>query len=123
MTLLTLRAYLLLLSFERALVQADFTRVYRRVRDYAVRPSRSNIRSECPCHAVNVACALYFKEVQCLQRSAALICLLRDLGIAATLVIGAQRLPFRAHAWAEVNGQVVNDSESSVQLYGILDRL
>ena len=123
MTLLTLRAYLLLLSFERALAQADFTRVYRRVRDRAVRPSRSNIRCERPCHAVNVACALYFKEVQCLQRSAALVCLLRDLGIAATLVIGAQRLPFRAHAWAEVNGQVVNDSESSVQLYGILDRL
>ena len=123
MTLLTLRAYLLLLSFERALAQADFTRVYRRVRDRAVRPSRSNIRCERPCRAVNVACALYFKEVQCLQRSAALVCLLRDFGIAATLVIGAQRLPFRAHAWAEVNGQIVNDSESSVQLYGILDRL
>jgi hypothetical protein len=48
---------------------------------------------------------------------------LRAFGIPATLVIGARRLPFQAHAWAEVNGRVVNDSDSGVQLYGVLDRL
>jgi len=123
MTLLILRAYVLLLSFERALARGEFTRVYRRVRDRACRPSPSNANRERACRAVNIACALYFQQVQCLQRSAVVVCLLRDLGIPATLVIGAQRLPFRAHAWVEVNGQVVNDSESSVQLYGVLDRI
>jgi hypothetical protein len=122
MTRLTLRAYLLFLSFELALSRRQFTTVHRRVRDRIVRCSPANCDCAQACRAINVACALYFKEVQCLQRSAALVCLLRDLGVSATLVIGAQRLPFKAHAWAEVDGRVVNDSESSVELYGVLDR-
>jgi hypothetical protein len=101
----------------------DFQSLYRRVQDRRLRSPRPTARREDACRALNIACALYFKEVQCLQRSAALVCLLRDLGMPATLVIGAQRLPFRAHAWAEVNGQVINDSVSAVELYAVLDRL
>ena len=117
-----LRAYALLLSLEPALARAEFASIYRRVRDRAVRPCRQKRACEEACYAVNLACALYGKEVQCLQRSAALVCLLRDLGVSAALVIGAQRLPFKAHAWTEVDGQVVNDSASSIELYGVLDR-
>ena len=123
MLALTLRAYLQLLSFERVLAERDFSGLYRRVRECPIRQSRSVLGTERVCHAINIACTLYLKEVQCLQRSAALVCLLRAFGIPATLVIGAQRLPFQAHAWAEVNGRVVNDSDSGVQLYGVLDRL
>lgn len=125
MMLLAFRAYALLLSFEPALARREFASIYHRVRNRnrAVRPRRSDMAAGDACYAINLACALYFKEVQCLQRSAALVCLLRDLGVAATLVIGAQRLPFKAHAWAEVDGHVVNDSKSSVELYGVLDRL
>ena len=123
MTLLALHAYVLLLSFEPALARREFASIYRRVRNRALRRQRSDRTAEHACYAINLACALYFKEVQCLQRSAALVCLLRDLGVSATLVIGAQRLPFKAHAWAEVDGHVMNDSESSVELYGVLDRL
>jgi len=123
MTLLALRAYSLLLCFERALARGEFASICRQVRNRRVRRRRVAYTSDHVCSAVNLACTLYFKEVQCLQRSAALVCLLRDVGIAATLVIGAQRLPFKAHAWAEVDGQVVNDSRSSVELYGVLDRL
>jgi len=123
MTLLALRAYSLLLSFERALVRGEFLSICRQVRNRKVRSPRTAYTSHEACSAINLACTLYFKEVQCLQRSAALVCLLRDLGVAATLVIGAQRLPFKAHAWTEVDGQVVNDSRSSVELYGVLDRL
>lgn len=123
MMLLTLRAYLLLLSLETVLAKRDFSRLYRRVRECAVRPTRCAYGVSQACRALNMACTLYFKGVQCLQRSAALVCLLRELGIPAMLVIGAQRLPFQAHAWAEIDGRVVNDSESAVELYGVLDRL
>lgn len=123
MTLLTFRAYLLLLSFEAAMARGQFNAIYRRVRDRAVRPWSASSRLPLARAAINLACVLYFKQVQCLQRSAALVCLLRDLGIPAQLVIGAQQLPFRAHAWVEVKGQVINDNPSSVQLYGVLDRL
>ena len=123
MLALTLRAYLLLLFFERVLAEHDFSSLYRRVRECPIRQSRSVLGTGRVCHAINIACTFYFKEVQCLQRSAALVCLLRAFGIPATLVIGARRLPFQAHAWAEVNGRVVNDSDSGVQLYGVLDRL
>jgi len=123
MMLLTLRAYLLLLSFETILAKRDFSTLYRRVRKYAVRSARSAFGADQACRALNMACTLYFKEVQCLQRSAALVCLSRQVGIPAMLVIGAQRLPFQAHAWAEIDGRVINDSESTVELYGVLDRL
>lgn len=123
MTFLVLRAYVLLCCFERNMSRNDFRSLYRRVQHRRLRSSRSSALCEDACRALNIACALYFKEVQCLQRSAALVCLLRDLGIPATLVIGAQRLPFRAHAWAEVNGHVINDSVSAVELYAVLDRL
>jgi Transglutaminase-like superfamily len=123
MTLLLFRAYLLLLWFETAIARGHFNTVYRRVRDCRVRPSSASSGSSDARAAINTACVLYFKQVECLQRSAALVCLLRQLGTPAQLVIGAQQLPFRAHAWVEVNGAVVNDSPPSVQLYGVLDRL
>jgi len=123
MTPLVFEAYALLLSFEAVLARGKFSAICRRVERRTVGSERLGRTSQDACYAVNLACALYFKEVECLQRSAALVCLLRDIGIPATLVIGAQHLPFKAHAWAEVDGQVVNDSRSSVELYGVLHRL
>jgi len=123
MILLVFRAYLLLLSFESAIVRGQFNTVYRHVRDCAVGTSPEPLGPREAPAAINMACVLYFKQVECLQRSAALVCLLRKLGTPAELVIGAQQLPFRAHAWVEISGVVVNDSPSSVQLYGVLDRL
>jgi hypothetical protein len=123
MTLVLFRAYLLLLSFETAIIRGQFNAVYRRVRDCAVGTSPKPFGPGDASAAINTACVLYFKQIECLQRSAALVCLLRRFGTPAELVIGAQQLPFRAHAWVEVNGVVVNDSSPSVQLYGVLDRL
>jgi Transglutaminase-like superfamily len=123
MTSLTIRSYLLLLSFEWHIVRRNFQKVYKRVQAQAVRPLlRQDVSPELSCRAVNVASALYFKDVQCLQRSATLVCLLRDCGIPASLVLGAQRLPFRGHAWVELGGQVVNDNVSALEKYDVLDR-
>jgi len=123
MTILTFRACRLLLSLEQPLAQRDFRGFHRRVRNRAVCASRAKVSCEQACRAINLACVFYFKHVACLQRCSALVLLLRDLGIPAMLVLGAQRLPFKAHAWVEVNGSVVNDSRSSIELYGVLDRL
>ena len=64
----------------------------------------------------------YPKQAMCLQRSAVTACFLRASGIDAELVIGCQKLPFLAHAWVEVNGQVVNDSKRVQETHKVLDR-
>jgi len=74
------------------------------------------------CSAVDMACIWYWKEVRCLQRSAATTCLLKDYGVPAELVIGAQLMPFKSHAWVEVGGQIVNDKPYLPEIYGVLDR-
>jgi hypothetical protein len=38
------------------------------------------------------------------------------------MVIGAQQMPFKAHAWVEVAGQVVNDKPYTPEMYAVLDR-
>jgi hypothetical protein len=38
------------------------------------------------------------------------------------MVIGAQQLPFKAHAWVEVDGRVVNDKPYVPEMYTVLDR-
>jgi hypothetical protein len=57
-----------------------------------------------------------------LQRSAATACLLRRYCVEAHMVIGAQQMPFKAHAWVEVGGRVVNDKPYVAEMYSVLDR-
>lgn len=123
MILLTLQAYALFLSFEFVIVRHNFAKLRRRVRNEPTRHRAVNAGA-CArvCHAVDRACVFYFKQVQCLQRSAVTVCLLRRLGFAAELVIGAKHLPFRAHAWVEVEGIVVGDKVSVTETYAVLDR-
>lgn len=71
---------------------------------------------------IDTACIWYRKEVLCLQRSVVTTCLLRKYGVPAQMVIGAQQVPFKAHAWVEVGQRVVNDKPYVVEMYGILSR-
>jgi hypothetical protein len=75
------------------------------------------------CHAIDLACVFYPKRVLCLQRSVATTLLLRSSGVRAEMVIGAQLLPFRSHAWVEVDGAVVNDRPYMREIYQPLERL
>jgi hypothetical protein len=61
------------------------------------------------CDALETAVCFYFKRVHCLQRAAVIVRMLRKNGIAADLVIACRPSPFFSHAWAEVDGKVVND--------------
>jgi len=74
------------------------------------------------CEAMDFACVFYPKRVLCLQRSAATTMLLRRHGWSAEMVIGAQVLPFRAHAWVEVDGTVVNDKPYVADIFQPLER-
>lgn len=123
MSFLVMKAYAQLFMFDLYLSHRTFGDLYDKVRKYPVRPTPEGAPTiEQICYAVDLACIWYWKEVLCLQRSATTTCLLRANGVGAQLVIGAQPLPFRAHAWVEVNGHVVNDKPYTAEMYGVLDR-
>jgi hypothetical protein len=64
----------------------------------------------------------YPKRAWCLQASAAEVCLMRLHGVPAQLVLGAQKFPFHAHAWVELDGIVINDDPAVQQTYVTLER-
>jgi hypothetical protein len=123
MRFLFLKAYWSLVSFDRSVARNRFADLHARVR-------RCPISAQAPpadvveriSSAVNLACIWYWKQVLCLQRSAATTCLLKQHGVAAQMVIGTQRMPFKAHAWVEVDGAVVNDKPYTPEMYQVLDR-
>ena len=123
MSFLVLEAYWKLIEFDFYLSRGNFARVYGKVREYP-RGKTMQVPAaiEKICSAVDLACIWYPKEVPCLQRSAAAACLLKRYGVPAQMVIGAQQMPFKAHAWVEVNGRVVNDKPYTPELYSVLDR-
>jgi Transglutaminase-like superfamily len=73
------------------------------------------------CHAIDLACACYPARVLCLQRSIAATLLMRRHRIRAELVLGARLLPFKSHAWVEVNGIPVNDKPYMREIYEVLE--
>ena len=123
MSLLVLQAYLRLIQFDLYLARGDFQALYDKVRNCPVkRETALPDAVERICRAVDMACIWYWKEALCLQRSAATACLLRRYGVGGQLVIGAQQMPFKAHAWVEVDGRVVNDKPYTQEMYAVLDR-
>jgi hypothetical protein len=123
MWMLTMRAYARLILFDLCLVRGNFENLYAKVRSCSVAKKHARPKSiEEICYATDLAVIWYWKQVQCLQRSAATTCLLRRHGIPAEMVIGAQQLPFKAHAWVEVAGQIVNDKPYMREIYAVLDR-
>lgn len=123
MRFLVLRAYGKLMLFDLYLARGNFAALYNKVRNCPVRTKNSFPPAvEQVCYAVDLASIWYWKEARCLQRSAATACLLKQCGIAARMVIGAQQLPFKAHAWVEVDGRVVNDKPYMREMYGVLDQ-
>ena len=123
MRFLVAQAYWKLALFDFYIARRNFSALYARVRnlstaDKLAAPDAVNR----VCEAVDMAAIWYWKEALCLQRSAATACLLKEQGVSATMVIGAQQLPFRAHAWVEVNGRIVNDKPYMREIYTVLDQ-
>jgi Transglutaminase-like superfamily len=123
MSFLVLRAYLRLIQFELILARENFKALHEKVRAYPIREVSAPVNGvEQICAAIDMACIWYWKQVLCLQRSAATACLLRRYGLPAHMMIGAQQMPFKTHAWVEVDSQVVNDRAYMREIYAVLDR-
>ena len=120
---LVLRAYFELLRVDAQLTWRGFSVVYEKVRSSQTRKDRYKAQTETDiCRAVDLASVFYFKEVRCLQRSAATTTLLRRSGFCAEMVLGVQTCPYRAHAWVELAGRVVNDKPYTPATYTVIDR-
>ena len=123
--ILTVTAFCGLIAFDFVLARSSMNRLCAAVQRFRVRAihgSGQNRNIEKICRAVERACVWYPRRALCLQRSAVTTCLLRFSGIPAYLVIGAQPMPFAAHAWVEVGDAVVNDHKNIRRIYRELAR-
>jgi len=118
------RASTLLLIFDLLNLRKNFVELFYFVREWPLsgRPPVPNAIHRV-ITAINYACVFYPKWVRCLQRSAAITCLLRTMGIPAQMVIGAQTVPFSTHAWAEVDGRIIDERADDPRTPLILERL
>jgi hypothetical protein len=117
------RALIGLLAFDVLGFGRNFARMHRFVSERRVSTKEASGKAvNDVCSALNYACTWYPKRVLCLQRSAVTTCLLRGCGVRASMVMGAQILPFKAHAWTEVEGQVINERRPIGTIYTVLER-
>jgi hypothetical protein len=122
--LLAAQAFWRLISYDLASCTLGFEHIYKGVIRCSVVPSTSepNVASLVS-EAVAVAACFYWKPVLCLQRSVVATELLRKWGVRASLVIGYRPYPFLSHAWVEVDGFVVGDSDAYKERLKIICRV
>jgi len=121
----TFSAFVGLLAFDLLLKFGGFQRLIRRVARWPIAEPRTADRDLCMRvrRMVDRAQMYYPKKAMCLQHSAVVTCLLRRRGVPAEMVLAAQTFPPKAHAWAEVAGDVVSDSPSVKTKYREMKRL
>jgi Transglutaminase-like superfamily len=120
--LLVWSALIRLIAFD-LVTGRSFPRLHRVVRNWKVRAVTAPLgTTERVCDAVNHACIWYPKHVLCLQRSFVTTSLLRCRGVPARLVLGAQKTPFAAHAWVEVDGRAVNEDRDVAAVYAVWEK-
>jgi hypothetical protein len=121
---LVFRSWISLLHFDFVLRFRGLQGVHVIVRNQQVCPLNEcfPVPASALCHAVDLACVFYVKQVRCLQRSAVTTVLLRQYGWGAEMVIGTQVRPFKSHAWVEIGRTVVNDKPYMLEMYRELER-
>lgn len=123
MRFLFCKAFIGLLFFDGLLLGRNFARLHRIVHRWHVAQQDAVPETiDGVCEAMNHALMWYPKHVRCLQRSAVTTCLLRSCGVPSQMVLGAQKFPFKAHAWVEVNGRAVNERNNVQATYGVWER-
>lgn len=108
----TFQGFLGLLIFDLLLALSSADSLFRVVRSRPTRKSKTKTNTTAVgqiCTAVEKACVWYPRRSLCLQRSAVTTWMLRRCGVPARLVVGVRPLPFLAHSWVEVDGEVIND--------------
>jgi hypothetical protein len=121
--MLFLKALFMLLAYDILNAVCRFQTIYSIVRGWKVNTKiEASAVTDSVCRAVNYACVCYPKQALCLQRSFVTTYLLRNCGVAAQMVLGAQKLPFRTHAWVEVDGRAVNERSNVQARYAVWDK-
>jgi hypothetical protein len=121
--MLFLQALLVLFAYDVLNALCRFQTLHSIIKAWKISSGASaNDAIDRVCTAVNYACIWYPKQALCLQRSFVTTYLLRRNGIAALMVLGAQKLPFKAHAWVEVDGRVINERSNIRATYAVWDR-
>ena len=117
------RALLILIAYDVLSAICRFNTLYLMVKRWNVAPRAADSDTiDRVCMAVNYACIWYPKQVLCLQSAFVTTYLLRKEGILAHMVLGAQKFPFKAHAWVEVGGRAVNERSNVQATYAVWDR-
>ncbi len=121
--LTALAAFFALGTTDILLKLVSFSALYQTVKGWPVNSKKGNTQTvERVRAAILTAMTWYPKQAMCLQRSAVTTCLLRSAGVRAEMIIGCQKLPFLAHAWVEVDGEVVNDKRQVQLTHAVLNR-
>ena len=121
----TLTAFVALAAFDLLLGIAGFQSLIKRVERWPTSQPLTNDARLCR-HVramVDRAQMYYPKKAMCLQHSAVVTCLLRRRGVPAEMVLAAQEFPPKGHAWTEVEGEVINDSQHVKTKYLELRRI
>ena len=121
----TFAAFIGLLAFDLLLKFRGFQSLIKRVESWPTAGPHTTERELCKrVRAMVDRAQLYYpKKAMCLQHSAVVTCLLRRRGIPAEMVLAAQEFPPKGHAWAEVEGEVVNDTQRVKAKYLELRRI
>jgi len=119
-----LRALFALFAYDVVCRSCSFEAIYVMVKHWSISHKNGDEQNAVDrvCNAVNYACIWYPKQVLCLQRSFVTTYLLRKHNVDAHMVLGAQKLPFKAHAWVEVDGRAVNERSNVQATYAVWDR-
>jgi hypothetical protein len=122
--MLVLRALCGFAAYDIVIAVRGFQTMYSIVRNWKVSSSKppSSETVSRVCAAINHASIWYPKRVLCLQRSFATTYILRKSGVPAQMVFGARKVPFKAHAWVEIDGQPVNERSNVFATYAVLER-
>ena len=121
--MLFIRALMTLFAYDFLSTFCRFETIYSTVKGWTVTSAPSGQDTIYRvCKAVNYACVWYPKQALCLQRSFVATYLLRRYGVPAHIVLGAQKLPFKAHAWVEVGGLAINERSNVQATYAVWDR-
>lgn len=120
--LLTLRALWELVRYDLERATLGFQYSYGRLERQPTAHRPGPVTAAFVCDAVSLAACFYWKPVLCLQRSVVAARLLKHYGIGAEMVIGFRPSPFFSHAWVEVDGRVVNDSQGYKERLQVLSR-
>lgn len=121
----TLAAFTGLLAFDLLLKIRGFQSLIEKVEHWpTAEPKTPDVDSCRRVRAMVDRAQMYYpKKAMCLQHSAVVTCLLRRRGVPAQMILAAQTLPPKAHAWVEVNGKVVNDFSAVQNTYQVMRRI